>query len=475
MRKDSRAIILAQMLGDAVVINLATYAAWFVRYGIFENIQFGEGFFPQPYDPYVPLGIGLALIAVFFFRLEGIYAPARGRGFLDEVYMLVKGTTIATLLTMAVTFAWRPLVYSRAMYIIAAFIVVIFLAITRAVERWVRARLRQRGIGVDRILIVGAGEVGRALMRNIVAQPNMGYQILGFLDDDPERGTTDIGRFSALGATANLPRLLRDMFVDEVIVALPWSVREKIVSIMEQCQAAKVPAKAVPDFFQLSLSRVAMDDVGGVPLIALREPRIGVVNSYVKRAFDIFFGLLILLFFSLLLPIIAIAIALDSRGPIIFQQKRLGRNGKPFLAFKFRSMRDGAEEEQFKLNGLNEASGPLFKIRDDPRLTRVGKFIRRTSLDELPQIFNVLKGDMSLVGPRPPILSEVEQYADWHKQRLEVSPGVTGLWQVSGRSELTFDEMVMLDIYYIENWSPWMDFWILVKTVPTVLLARGAY
>ena len=136
---------------------------------------------------------------------------------------------------------------------------------------------------------------------------------------------------------------------------------------------------------------------------------------------------------------------------------------------------DAVQRRAEGLNGLNEATGPLFKIRDDPRLTHVGKFIRRTSLDELPQFFNVLKGEMSLVGPRPPITSEVEQYADWHKQRLEVSPGVTGLWQVSGRSELTFDEMVMLDIYYIENWSPWMDFWILVKTVPTVLLARGAY
>lgn len=475
MRKDSRAIVLAQMVGDAAVIILATYAAWFVRYGVFANVQFGEGFFPQPYDQYVPLGIGLALIAVFFFRLEGIYAPARGRGFLDEVYMLVKGTTIATLMTMAVTFVWRPLVYSRAMYLIAAIIVVFFLAITRAVERSVRARLRKRGIGVDRILIVGAGEVGRALMRNIVAQPDLGYRVLGFLDDDPERGNTDLGRFPALGDTLNLPRLLSEMAVDEVIVALPWSARSKIVSIMEQCQAAQVRAKAVPDFFQLSLSRVAMDDVGGVPLIALREPRIGMVNSYVKRAFDIFFGLMILAFFSPLFPIIMLAISLDSRGPIIFRQKRLGRNGKPFLAYKFRSMREGAEEEQPKFNGLNEATGPLFKIRDDPRLTRVGKIIRRTSLDELPQIFNVLKGDMSLVGPRPPILSEVEQYADWHKQRLEVSPGVTGLWQVSGRSELTFDEMVMLDIYYIENWSPWMDFWILVKTVPTVLLARGAY
>ncbi len=475
MLRRSRAITLTKMLVDAIGINVATYVAWYIRYDLFDNVIFGEGFFPRPYRDYIPFGIGLSLLAVLFFRLEGVYTPARGRGFLDEVYMFAKGTTIATLLTMAATFAIRPIVYSRALYVVAAFIVVILLGIVRAAERIVRARLRQRGMGVDRILIVGAGEVGRALMRNIVAQPDLGYRVLGFLDDDPERGSIDIGRFSALGSTNNLPRLLSEMSVDEVIVALPWSARTKIVQIMEQCQEAQVRAKVVPDFFQLSLSRVAIDDVGGVPLIALREPRIGVVNSYFKRAFDLFFASLILLLAAPLVLIIFCAIKLDSRGTIIFCQKRLGRNGKPFLAYKFRSMREGAEEELPELNGLNEATGPLFKIRDDPRLTRVGKWIRRTSLDELPQLWNVLKGDMSLVGPRPPIISEVERYADWHMQRLEVSPGVTGLWQVSGRSELTFDEMVMLDIYYIENWSPWMDFWILVKTVPTVLLARGAY
>jgi lipopolysaccharide/colanic/teichoic acid biosynthesis glycosyltransferase len=173
--------------------------------------------------------------------------------------------------------------------------------------------------------------------------------------------------------------------------------------------------------------------------------------------------------------IIAILIRLDSPGPIIFTQKRTGRGGREFVAHKFRSMYQGAEEDKAKLNGLNEAKGPLFKIRQDPRRTRVGGWIRRTSLDELPQLFNVFRGEMSLVGPRPAIPSEVEQYQEWHKRRLDVAPGITGLSQVSGRSELNFDEQAMLDIYYIENWSPWIDLWILIKTVPTVLLARGAY
>jgi exopolysaccharide biosynthesis polyprenyl glycosylphosphotransferase len=244
---------------------------------------------------------------------------------------------------------------------------------------------------------------------------------------------------------------------------------------MNLCQRYNVSAKIVPDLFQLSLSRVAIDAVGGIPLIALREPRLGMVDDVIKRVMDLFFGFLLFLVAAIPMLIIAILIKLDSPGPILFRQKRIGRYGQEFIAYKFRSMREGAEQEQAALNDLNEARGPLFKIRDDPRRTRVGRWIRRMSLDELPQLWNVLRGEMSLVGPRPPMPNEVEQYQEWHKRRLDVRPGITGLSQVSGRSDLTFDETAMLDIYYIENWSPWLDLAILFKTIPTVLLARGAY
>jgi exopolysaccharide biosynthesis polyprenyl glycosylphosphotransferase len=231
----------------------------------------------------------------------------------------------------------------------------------------------------------------------------------------------------------------------------------------------------VPDLFQLSLGRVAVDDVGGIPLIGVRETNIGTWNSLVKRFMDIIGGLIGIVVGAPLMLVIAILIRIDSPGPVIFKQKRIGRGGRAFVVYKFRTMRVGAEEEQQKLSSLNEADGPLFKIRNDPRHTRIGRWLRRISLDELPQLLNVLRGERSLVGPRPPMASEVQHYQDWHKQRLQVSPGLTGLWQVSGRSELPFDEQCMLDIYYIENWSPWLDLWIMVKTIPTVLLARGAY
>jgi len=190
---------------------------------------------------------------------------------------------------------------------------------------------------------------------------------------------------------------------------------------------------------------------------------------------DIVVAGVVLVLAAPLMLAIAAAIKLDSPGPVLFRQVRLGRNRQRFVINKFRSMRVTAEAEQADLAALNEADGPIFKIRQDPRLTRVGRFLRRLSLDELPQFINVLSGDMSLVGPRPPIPREVERYEDWHHQRLEVAPGLTGLWQVSGRSELTFDEMVLLDIWYIENWNLGLDFKILLRTVPAVFFGNGAY
>jgi exopolysaccharide biosynthesis polyprenyl glycosylphosphotransferase len=460
---------------DAVLVNIAIGLAWYIRYELLLTVPLGEGFYPQPYTAYVPFAMGFTFLVVAVLRVEGMYLVARGRTFVDEVYALINGTTTATLLIMAVTFFIRPLVYSRAVYVYAALLIVVLLAAVRAVERLFRPRLRKKGIGVNRLLIVGAGEVGRALLRTIVAQPDLAYEVVGFVDDHYERGHTDIGRFKALGSTENLPQLLTDLAVDEVIVTLPWRARPKIIAIMELCRRMGLEAKVVPDLFQLSLSRVAIDAIGGVPLIRVRETTIGTWNSVLKRLMDLVGSLLLLIPAGPIMLVLAVLIRLDSEGPIIFAQKRIGRGGRPFVTFKFRSMHVGAEEKQSELNGLNEATGPIFKIRKDPRHTRVGRWMRRMSLDELPQLFNVLRGEMSLVGPRPPMLCEVEHYQEWHKQRMEVSPGVTGLWQVSGRSDLTFDEMCMLDIYYIENWSPWLDLWILLKTVPTVLLARGAY
>jgi exopolysaccharide biosynthesis polyprenyl glycosylphosphotransferase len=310
-------------------------------------------------------------------------------------------------------------------------------------------------------------------MRNLVALPALGYQVVGFVDDDVSKG--DLGRFRALGTLDNLGSVLKGERVDEVIITLPWTNHRTIMGLVRICEKLGVRARVVPDLFQLSLTHVDFDDIGGIPLMSLREARISRGGRLVKRLLDFTLAALGLLLSAPLWLLVALAIKLESPGPVVFTQRRVGEKCRLFDIHKFRSMRLGAEEQQAELRGRNEASGPLFKIKDDPRVTRLGPFLRRRSLDEIPQLWNVLRGEMSIVGPRPGLPSEVAQYQPWHRQRLEVPPGITGLWQVSGRSDLSFDEMCLLDIYYIENWSLGLDLSIMLRTIPRVLFAQGAY
>ncbi len=461
-------------LVDILLINLAFAVAYWVRYELQWIRPLDERYY-VPFREYLPVALALTVILLVVYKLEGVYNQRRGASWLDEVRAIFSGTLIGIAIMIVLFFYYRPQFYSRLMFGYAGILIVVTLSIGRLVERKVMDQLRKRGIGVDRVLIIGAGEVGRAIMRNIIAKPELGYQVVGFIDDDPERGRNDIGRFKALGGTDRLPSILQERAVDEVIITLPWTSRPKILDIMAQCERRRVRAKFVPDLFQMSLSRVDVDDINGIPVIGVKEVSIRGWNLALKRAIDVGVSAALLAFLAPLMLFIAVLIKVDSPGPVIFKQVRVGRGGRRFTLYKFRSMREGAEEEMKKLAALNEAQGPIFKIRDDPRLTSVGRALRRRSLDELPQLYNVLRGDMSLVGPRPPIPSEVEQYQEWHRRRLEISPGMTGLWQVSGRSDLTFDEMVMLDIFYMENWSLWLDFKIMLKTIPTIILGKGAY
>ena len=460
------------LVSDVVLINVAMALAYWVRYELqwFLDISY----YHSP-SVYVPFSLLFTVLMMVTFRMDRVYDQWRGRSWLDQVYRVINATAKSVVILMAITFVLRPTEYSRLMLIEAGVIGVILLALARVVQNWVTARLRARGIGVSRAIIVGAGEVGRTVMRTIVARPELGYEVVGFVDDNPDKGHTDIGRFKALGPLSNLPQQIEAEIIDEVIITLPWMYHRKIMSIVRECERRQVNARIVPDLFQMSLSQVNVDDLGGVPLIGVREVGFGRGTLLIKRVVDVVTAVLGLTLGLPILGLIALAIRLDSPGPIIFRQTRVGAGGKLFQMYKFRSMRQGAEEELEQLRELNEADGPLFKIRDDPRLTRVGRFLRRSSFDELPQLWNMLLGEVSLVGPRPPTPDEVACYQEWQKRRLDGRPGMTGLWQVSGRSLLTFDEMVLLDIYYIENWSLWLDFKILMRTIPKVLLGEGAY
>jgi exopolysaccharide biosynthesis polyprenyl glycosylphosphotransferase len=465
---------LGLVLADIVLINIAFAISYWVRYDL-QWFRAVDPAYDAPFTTYMPFAGVLTALLLIAYKLEGVYDHRRGASWFDEFYSVVNGTTTGIIIMVVVTFFYRPLVYSRLLFIYTGALTVALLSFSRFVKSAVLRKLRQRGIGVVRTLIVGAGEVGRTIMRNIVAQPGLGYQVVGFVDDNPEKGQKDIGRFKGLGSIDNLPRIVQEESIDEVIITLPWMYHRKIISIMTQCEREGVRARLVPDLLQMSLSRMDVDDLGGVPMIGIKEISITGWKSVTKRAIDFTVALVGLIVLSPLMLLIALVIKLDSPGPVLFRQIRVGKGGRHFVLYKFRSMREGAEEEQQELTELDEAGGPIFKIRHDPRCTRLGRFLRRTSLDEMPQLYNVLRGEMSLVGPRPPIPTEVEHYEEWHKKRLEVSPGMTGLWQVSGRSELTFDEMVLLDIYYIENWSAALDTEIFMRTIPKVIFGNGAY
>jgi exopolysaccharide biosynthesis polyprenyl glycosylphosphotransferase len=474
MYRFQRQLVTVQIATDLILMNVAFAVAYYVRYYLRFPVTVAEENF-IPYTDYIPISILLSLGLIIIYHIEGIYNVGLNRSWFEEFYSLVSATFTGIVITVAFFFFYRPLFYSRLIYVYAGVFIVIILSLARVILWGIISYLRQRGIGVDRVLVVGAGEVGLAILRNVLAQPGLGYQIIGYVDDDPERAHSEIGRYSGLGTTAEIPALVTKHKIDEVIIALPWRARDKIVEILNQCEARDIRTKIVPDLFEMSLSRVVVDSVGSIPLIRVQETTIRGGSLAIKRVMDV---LLTLTFSLLTLPIMAfcmLLIRLDSPGPVIFRQKRAGRDNTVFTAYKFRTMREGADEEKPQLAHLNEARGAMFKIRDDPRVTRVGKWLRRLSLDELPQMWNVLRGDMSWVGPRPALLDEAEQYNEWQKRRLGIAPGITGLWQVSGRSNLTFEEMVLLDIYYIENWSPWLDMEILLRTVPAVLLARGAY
>ena len=467
-------LITGLIISDAVLINVAFAIAYWIRYEL-QWLRAVDPAFLVPFSVFIPFALILTVLLLLIYRREGLYRLRQGTSWFDELYGIINGTTTGIVIMVVLVFVSRPTFYSRLIFFYAGALIVLLLSLSRLIKNmWLR-HMRRRGVGVARAIIVGAGEVGRTVMRTIVAHANLGYDIVGFVDDDPLKGTTDIGRFKGLGGLDNLPLLVQDEAIDEVIVTLPWQYHRKILAIMAQCERENVRARIVPDLFQMTLSRMSINEMAGIPLISVKQVRISAFALLFKRAVDVAFALFVLVCAAPLMGLIALSIKLDSPGPVLFRQERMGKGGKPFTLYKFRSMAVGAEEQKELLRDLNEADGPLFKIKGDPRITRLGRWLRRLSLDELPQFYNVLRGDMSLIGPRPPLAEEVAQYQPWHMRRLEIAPGITGLWQVSGRSELPFDEMALLDIYYVEQWSPALDVKILLRTIPTVLFGDGAY
>ena len=408
------------------------------------------------------------LVMVLLFARSSMYSERAQRPGLPRIV-----TSLFQVMLVALVFALVNGEEYSSYYIFygtLAFAIVFVGGARNLYERITGVLLRAAGYR-RRAVLVGSGKHIEDVAHALTDEVHAPVEMVGFisLTPRPDNGLRSLGRIE------DLPDVLVAHRVQEVIIADPDFPEERAVELVDQCHRRGVTVRIAPSTMEILVHRAEFVPGASVPLFELRPPVFDGFDYVVKRSFDVCISTLVVLALSPLLLAIALAVKLSSRGPVLYRSIRPGIGGEPFACFKFRTMRSDAEQLQSDLEEANEASGALFKIRQDPRTTRVGAFLRRHSLDELPQLFNVIAGQMSLVGPRPLPQRDFDQLEDWHKKRYLVLPGVTGLWQVSGRSELDFDVLVRLDFLYLERWSIGLDLTILLKTIPAVLSRRGAF
>ncbi len=410
----------------------------------------------------------LALVMFLVFWRSGLYAPRELR---EGSGRILSSLVVVCLLAAAFSIGTGHHFGTFGIFPTSLLLTAVSIALLRwSYESITGNLLRVAGVR-RRAVIVGEGEELSHLYQTIgSSRGGIDYEFLGAVADEPGTGGPPV-----LGSLADLSHVLATVELDELIVAGGSLSEERLLEIVEQAHRRAIRVRIAPRTTELLIDRAEYVPGQGIPLFELRPPAFANTDWAVKRTFDLLVGSLIVLVGSPLWLLIALAIKATSRGPVLYEDRRIGLGEQEFRMRKFRTMVEGAERLQDGLERRNEASGPLFKIRDDPRVTAVGRLLRRFSIDEVPNVINVLRGEMSLVGPRPLPLRDYEQLDDWHRKRYLVLPGMTGLWQISGRSELTFDDLVRLDFYYLDNWSIWLDIAILIKTPIAVFTRRGAY
>lgn len=474
--------VTIKIIFDALLVALSFNLAWSLRYNLgIGGIVSLDNFVPL--DVYAWLRTSLVIDVLVMLAIAGCYRVRRPRGFITEALQLTQAILAAFGLLVIALFTIRVSVSSRLLLGFTAIAVLLLLLISRGVIRGVKQVFWRRGIGVIRVLVVGDGLSARDIMRDLAHHQKGGHKLWGCLTLDPDHSGSgvlvDAERpmiVPVLGHIRDLDTILVMHNIRQVVIALPETASTAINATVRTCMIRHVDFRLVPELYGISASHVAIDHGFHRPVLIVNDRQFSGRGPMAKRCLDIVLSLAVLFPFGFIaMIVIAILIKLDSPGPVFFRQRRLTRDGSIFWVYKFRSMRVNAEAELARLKAISKVQGPIFKMRDDPRLTRVGRWLRRTSLDELPQIINILLGEMSWVGPRPPLPDELAHYDEWHRRRLGTTTGLTGLWQVSGRSLLSFEEMVKLDLYYIENWSIWLDLRILLQTIPCVLTAKGAY
>jgi len=408
---------------------------------------------------------------VFITRSYGLYSPIQNRSGLHEQRMTLQATLTAGLLLCGALYLTHEIAISRLVVLLMVALTGILLAIRRAIWRNIEYSRYREGLETRNVLIVGAGRVAHALRNHLESLRHLGFRFKGFValtEREAESGDADV-----IGDVRNTLQLARSLFVDEIFFSVP-AEKKLVIALVEEARALGIDVRVVPDLYDGLAWNAPVEYIGQFPTIPLHRRDFPMGSFLMKRLLDIVLSSLAIFVSAPFILLIAVAVRLGSPGPIFYKAARIGRKGRTFSCYKFRTMVVDAEKLKADLEHMNEREGVLFKIVNDPRITAVGRFLRKYSLDELPQFYNVLRGDMSLVGPRPPIASEVEQYDLAHLRRLDVLPGITGLWQVEARQDPSFDSYISLDTAYVENWSFWLDLKILARTIGVVFSGTGS-
>jgi exopolysaccharide biosynthesis polyprenyl glycosylphosphotransferase len=468
LKQRGRAIDAGLRIVDVGLLFAAFPLAYWLRDCFFAP-RYANLFPIRTYWPMLALSILLWVATAWVFD---VYQAYRTRTIPLEVGRIARAMVVTGCGIAAFNFFAHEHQLSRLFvgtYVLTGFAL---LAANRAALRLISRSVRRRGYNTRNFAVVGSGEKARAIVQTMRDHPGWGWRFAGYVLEEGVVASTAHGR--VLGWVEDLPKILEENVLDEVIFAAGREHLDGIELAVQQCEEQGVAAKVCIDFFHRKIARTSVEELGDVPVLGFTTTPTDPVALFAKRAFDLVASGLALLVLAPLFAVVAGAIRWESKGPVFFRQRRVGLNGREFWLLKFRSMHVDAEAKLAALQKHNEASGPVFKMRNDPRVTRVGRFIRKTSIDELPQLINVLRGEMSVVGPRPPIMSEVRQYQRWQRRRLSIKPGITCTWQVSGRSDISFDRWMELDLEYIDNWSLWHDLKICFRTIPAVFSGRGA-
>ncbi len=464
MIREKIALLKKMIFGvDLGIVCFSFFASYYIRSAIS---------FLQPIDHYIRLLPLLILVWAGVLYFSGSYNSFRIKRIPDIVFAIF-GTSLAGFFIFgSITYIFKIEDMSRIVVGVTFALSFVLLSAERIIFTEFLRYIRKKGYNSKFLLIVGTGKRAQNFVRHIESHDEWGLEVIGFVDGDSI--DKEIAGHPVLGGMKDLPKIIKEKIVDEVMFIVPRSWMSRIEESVKFCELQGLKVGIAVDHYNLNISKIKQSDYDGFPFITFEPVPTNPIQLFIKRFFDITISGAAIFILSPLFLITALLIKLTSKGPVFFRQDRCGLNGRHFMAAKFRTMVDGAEKKRNELLDLNEMTGPVFKIKNDPRLTGIGQFLRKFSIDELPQFFNVLRGDMSLVGPRPLPIEE-NDYKSWQRRRLSVKPGITCLWQVNGRNKINdFDNWVKLDLEYIDSWSLGLDFKILLRTIPAVMSGFGA-